>query len=217
MRAVNASFITFVSLMGCCCCGGNPILPGGNFGDLPPEVKAKPRNEFTGEKFAFIQKNVRDRKTTDVAMQGFPANDGSFRDLPEEGAFLIGLKVGLNDDNSIVNALQPIYLNRNGEKLGPWIGKPHANPITSKAKAGYIVGAIDIRTGLLIDGLSLKFVRLEANRLNVSDNYSGPHIGGQGGGPSTIGGDGVLAVGIFGALNNDRAPCALGLIAVPLR
>ena len=57
--------------------------------------------------------------------------------------------------------------------------------------------------------------KLGKERLDVNDNYSSPWIGGQGGGMSTIGGEGALFVGISGRLNDQqRTPCALGLVAL---
>ena len=216
MRSINLSLVSVVALMGCCCPLSRDV--GRQNDNRGGDDQARPNaGVFQGEKFAFIQQNLRKRRTKDTDIPGSRTDD-KFREAPPEGAVLIGFDVGLGDfvDSPIINALRPIYLTKNGEKKGAWIGKAPANPVTTRAKNGYIVGGINIRTGLLIDGMGMKFVRLEDNRLNVNDHYDGQWLGGQGGNPSAIGGAGVLAVGICGHRHRDGSPWSLGLITVPL-
>src|ERR1043166_4810820 len=211
MRAINASLASVVVLMGCCC----PL-----FWNPPnPPANAQPLNTFAGEKFAFIKQCVQNGQIFNVEMQGGGDDNRHFRDVPPEGAALIGFQAGLRPflgDSNILDALRPNYMTRKGELLGAWIGKPPANPITTKARPGYIVGAVDLRTGLLMDGFALRFVRLEDGHLDVVDNYQGEWIGGQGGNPGTIGGSGVLTVGIYGRTDHEGIPCSLGLVAARL-
>jgi hypothetical protein len=114
----------------------------------------------------------------------------------------------------MVNALRPIYLTRAGEKMGAWLGPVPANPISLKAKAGYVLGGVNIRTGLLIDGMSVKFMKLDKDRIQVQDSYDSEWIGGNGGNPGTIGGQGHFFAGICGHLNDERQPVSLGLVTV---
>ena len=129
---------------------------------------------------------------------------------------LIGFQAGLGQffDSSTINALRPIYLTRAGEKMGTWIGPPPANPITVKAKNGYVLGGVQIRSGLLIDGMSVKFMKRDRDRLLVQDSYDSEWLGGNGGGLGTIGGQGHFFAGICGHLNDQRSPVSLGLVTV---
>jgi predicted Zn finger-like uncharacterized protein len=194
--------------------GGNP----GQFGGNPGQGGGKGGTKvIPGDTYVYIQQCVQDKRLSDVDVRGFQTNR-PFREAPALGAILIGFQVGLTKfiDNDVIDALRPIYLTRNGEVMGQWFGKQPANPITVKAKAGYVVSAINIRTGLLIDGFSLKFARLGQGQLQLDDNYESGWVGGPGGGPDTIGGNGLLFVGVCGSLNDGGAPCALGLITVML-
>src|SRR5262249_39802237 len=150
-----------------------------------------------GDRFAFIQAAVREKRLTDVNVTGFMIGQ-QYRDVPPEGALLVGFQAGLGKfiNDPTVNALRPIYLTRTGEKMGNWLGPMPANPVTLKAKPGYVVGGINIRTGLLIDGMSLKFMKLDNDRLRVTDTYDSAWVGGNGGGPGTIGGQGYFFAGI---------------------
>ena len=64
--------------------------------------------------------------------------------------------------------------------------------------------------------MSLKFAKLEGDRLNLNDNYiSLWHGNAQGGGPATLGNEGAYFVGVHGSVfrPGDRVS-SLGLIAV---
>jgi hypothetical protein len=179
-----------------------------------------PNNQGGGvaaDVFATVQAAIKEGRVTDVDIRGFTLGNDLYREAPEEGALLIGFQVGLGKfiDNAIVDAIRPIFLTKQGEKLGAWQGSAPANPITVKAKAGYAVGGIDIRTGLAIDGFSLTYMKVQGGRLDPGDTYKSDWVAGNGGGPATIGGRGQLVVGICGHLNDRRSPCSLGLIAVP--
>jgi hypothetical protein len=173
-------------------------------------------NVIPGDMFAYLRQAVADKRTTQVDIKGFTQNKSAYQDACEDGGVLIGFQVGLGKfgKNSVIDSFRPIYLTSSGEKMGPWFGKASAQPVTTKAKTGYVVGAIDFRAGLGIDGLSLKFMKLDNGQLQVQDTYDGEWIGGKGGNPSKIGGTGVLAVGICGHLNNQGKPTSLGLVAV---
>ena len=45
-------------------------------------------------------------------------------------------------------------------------------------------------------------MRIKGNALDTSDRYDGPHVGGEGGGSGTLGGDGNFIVGIHGKVND---------------
>jgi len=171
-----------------------------------------------GDQFVFVQQRVREKKLIDTGVAGMQMAKTSYRQIPTDGGILIGFQVGQGKfvNSPIVDALRPIYSTKNGKQMGSWIGPQPANPITVQAKPGYFVSDISIRTGLLIDGLSLRFTKLDNNRIQVADQYDSEWVGGKGGNPSMIGGQGLLIVGVYGDLNDKGSPCSLGLIAVEM-
>src|SRR6202789_4095316 len=98
-----------------------------------------------------------------------------------------------------IKSLRGIFQDRDGKEIAgsPWHGNKPAKSTVIKAKPGYVVSKIDIRTGLWIDGLSLKFAKLGKDRLILEDSYTSasytsPHVGGNGGQPGTIGLEGMF-------------------------
>lgn len=170
---------------------------------------------LTGDPFAFIQSAVSEKRLADTNVTGFTLGQ-QYRDVPGEGSMLVGFQAGLKRffDSNTISALRPIYLTRGGEKMGNWLGPMPDNPITLKARTGYVLGGVNIRAGLFIDGLSVKFMKLNKDRLMVTDSYDSEWVGGNGGGPSTIGGQGYFFAGICGHLNDERQPVSLGLVTV---
>jgi S1-C subfamily serine protease len=170
--------------------------------------------KVSGDVFAFVQEAIRDKRLTDVDIRGLTTQT-TYRDVCEEGGVLVGFEVGLGKflSNDIVNALRPIFRTKDGEKFGKWQGPVPAAPFTVKAKPGYVVSGMSMRTALAIDGFTLTFAKLGANGLDLSDTYKSEQVGGNGGGPSSIGGNGALFVGATGHLNNG-SPCSLGLVAL---
>jgi hypothetical protein len=229
MRSANASIIVVLVLTGCCWFRIGPVAPpppvaqgNGNLPEPQPQVKPpdqqamQPPRRILGDKYVYIQQCLRDRRTTDE-FKGFKTNK-AYRDVPQEGAILVGFKVGYRKffDKDIIAAVCPIYLTRNGDKEGAWVGKPPSAPIVVKANPGYCVGGLNVRTGLGVDGFSVIFMKIDNDRLNPDDNYTSNWMGSNGGGPSTVGGSGVLAIGICGHVNNEGAPCSFGLVAANL-
>jgi S1-C subfamily serine protease len=194
---------------------GNPANPA-----APPPPGGVPAKgspaalKVSGDVFAFVQEAIRDKRLTDVDIRGLTTQT-TYRDVCEEGGVLVGFEVGLGKflSNDIVNALRPIFRTKDGEKFGKWQGPVPAVPFTVKAKPGYVVSGMSMRTALAIDGFTLTFAKLGANGLDLSDTYKSEQVGGNGGGSSSIGGNGALFVGATGHLNKG-SPCSLGLVAV---
>jgi hypothetical protein len=197
------------------------VVAVSNSSSSKPTV-AEPKNErvIPGDMYASIQQSVSERKLVDVSNFGFePNRDRPYREVPPEGAILIGFQVGLAPffaDADVIGALRPIFLTRNGEKLGQWYGKAPVSPIILKAKTGYAVSAVNLRTGLLIDNISVKFAKLGQGRLHLDDSYDSPAAGGQGGEPNTLGGDGAIFVGVCGNMNQNGQPYTLALVTLQL-
>lgn len=136
-----------------------------------------------------------------------------FQDLTPDGGHLAGVRVTFGDFGGVklVGAVRPIY--RVGDDLveGAWRGRPTGEPTEVLARPGYAVGAIHTRTGLLLDGLQLVFMRIKGNGLDPDDTYDGPWLGNTtGGGPASLSGAGRRVLGLQGRAGNELR--ALGLL-----
>jgi hypothetical protein len=186
---------------------GRPALGGRSSADA---IK------ISGDVFSFVQTAVQENRLTDVDIRGFPLGKERYRDVPAEGGVLIGFQFGLEPffDSMIIKSLRPIFLTKTGERFGSWHGKEAALPATVKARPGYVVSGLSMRTGLALDAATVTFAKLGKDGLDLADSYTSATVGGKGGNPSTIGGKGALFVGVTGHLSDDRSPCSLGLVAV---
>ncbi len=138
-----------------------------------------------------------------------------FIEMVPDGAVLIGFEVGLGKfvKNPVVHSIRPIYNTAQGETNGTQQGGFDNGQVVVKAKPGYAVAGLTIKAGLGIDGLSVKFMRLDGQTLNSADSYISDWIGGKGGGRETlIGGNGSPIVGIFGKFNREHVVTGLGLM-----
>lgn len=142
----------------------------------------------------------------------------TFKDAAPPGGVLIGMDIGLGEfaKLDIVMAVQPIYQTPQGETRGRKFGTKFSKVTTVKAKPGYAVGAINVKAGLLVNGLEIKFMRIKGNALDPNDSYMSSWIGDKthGNGPTLLGGDGKLIVGIIGK-RNVRDCSGLGLLKSP--
>jgi hypothetical protein len=149
---------------------------------------------------------------------------GGFGSLPfsethPDGGVLIGFFAG-EDDGGHIGFLQPIYLTPKGEKAGQRYGVPRRPVQCLKAKPGYALGGVNLRTGGVIDALAVVFMKVDGERLNPADNYSSAQLGGQGGGPGSFTSSGSLLIGIHGkrlereAFAPAGAPTGLGFLSL---
>jgi hypothetical protein len=182
-----------------------------------PNAPANPLvAEISGDVFALIEAAVKENRIH-LDEKGIILGKDQFRDVLPEGALLIGFEAALGAgfaQQPRVTSLRPIFLTRDGEKLGQWHGPPSAAPTTIKAKPGYVVGAVNIRTSASFDGLSVNFVKLDRDRLQTNDNYTSAWIGSADGRPETLGGRGSFFAGICGHLGIAGNLCALGSVTV---
>jgi S1-C subfamily serine protease len=172
--------------------------------------------KIDGDVYAFVGEAVQAKRLADVDIRGFTLNRQTYRDVCDKG-ILIGFQVGFGKfvNNDIVKSFRPIYQTKNGAKFGKWIGPvPPAPIVTVKAKPGYVVSGLSVRTALSINAITITFAKLGKDGLDMSDTYESKPIGGTGGRPAMIGGNGQLFVGVTGHLDNDGAPSSLGLVAV---
>ncbi len=153
-----------------------------------------------------------------------------FTELPDEGAVLVGLECGVGKFMNIetVYALRPIYQTAGGEVAyadhGPFVNR-RVSPkkviktrvrriVQVHAEPGYAVGGVTIRSGLNINGLSVRFMRIKGTTLDPDEAYTSEWVGDRtGGGEAYISGDGAPVVGIRGSQDDDHIQ-AFGLIYI---
>jgi uncharacterized RDD family membrane protein YckC len=150
-----------------------------------------------------------------------------FEDLPAEGAVLIGFELGVGRfvSNEVIHTVRPLFWTAHGDTPGQQHGT--AQPVrtgnrrvkssvervvTVKARPGYAVAGVNARSGLLIDGLSVRFARVDGRGLDLSETYTSEWVGGRTGrSPTALDGDGALPIGVFGQEGDQNCP-AFGLI-----
>jgi hypothetical protein len=136
------------------------------------------------------------------------------RDVAPKEGLLVGLKVGLGRafGSEVIQAIRPIYRVGEKESLGKQCGVPQTRVLTEKAKPGYGVGAITVKAGLIADGFSVTYMRIDGDRLDPSDSYESDWLGGTGGAaPKRLGGDGRWVLGVVAKLSNNRCT-GIGLL-----
>jgi hypothetical protein len=158
---------------------------------------------------------------------GFVSAKGVFTEVPPQGAVLIGFDVGVGKffDIETVYALRPIYLSADGEMMVEDHGLfrdrrlPKDRIVKSKvirtehirARPGYAVGGLRLRSGLLINGLSVTFMRITGRALDPSKSYDSDWVGDRtGGSEAAVDGEGAPVLGVFGRQDEDHVH-ALGL------
>jgi hypothetical protein len=121
--------------------------------------------------FAVVRAALARGHVEKTQQQGFDAPRNTFCDAPNQGGLLIGFDVGLGKfvDREVIYALRPLYLTADGEVPSERYGlfadrhlpdksvlkTKVTRQVRVKAKPGYAVGGITLRTGLAIDGMSL--------------------------------------------------------------
>ncbi len=174
-----------------------------------------------------VRSAIADHRVQKSPSRGFDLNKEPFDDVPAEGGVLIGFEVGLGRfmNLEVVYALRPLYLTDRGmlraRPHGLFTDKitPDNRVIRSKvqrtvrllAPQGYAVGDVTLRTGLLINGLSLRYLKIDGQGLDLTHSGVSPWVGDRtGGSESTLSGQGEPIVGIFGTQDQEKVS-SLGL------
>lgn len=134
--------------------------------------------------------------------------DPEFKESAPAGGFLVGFDVGfgyqMNSNHDSVVAVRPIFRVGDKDQIGQVRGGDTKRAMRVVAKPGYAVGAIHAKTPSMfnascINGLYITFMKVVGNKLDSNDAYNSIWLGGAGGdGPTTVGGDGRLVVGVVG-------------------
>src|SRR5262249_40903072 len=144
------------------------------------------------------------------------AFDPEFSDPAPANGLLVGLEIGLGKfvANDVVKAVRPVFRVGDKESLGKQQGKDTSRVVKVIAKPGYAVGAITVKAGLVVDGMSVTFMKIGGDgRLDPKDAYESEWIGGKGGGrPERLAGNGAPVTGLIGKANDRGEVTGLGLM-----
>src|SRR5581483_9214078 len=94
-------------------------------------------------------------QTQDVG--GVGSNNHVYRDVPSEGGVLVGFVYATGlfvPGRAMIDSLQPIYMTERGEALGAAQGKSKSQFQRLRARTGYVVTAVHLRTSVVLDGFS---------------------------------------------------------------
>jgi len=124
-----------------------------------------------------------------------------WRDVPKGGMPLIGFKGATGGwfQFTVLGSLQPIFLAPEGPTDGRKRGHAGDGP-SIVAKEGYAVGGILVKSGEVIDGLQILFMRMKPDGLSLDpqDFYISDWLGAGGGKGREITAKGKLVVGVTG-------------------
>jgi hypothetical protein len=142
-------------------------------------------------------------------------NDPTFKDVAPAGGLLIGFDIGLGQEFGVelVKTIRPIYRTPQGERQGRQFGTESTRRVTVRAKPGYAVGGLNVKAGLMVNGFSVEFMRVQGPRLDPNDSYPSPWFGDKtgGNGPILLTGNGTPIVGLIG--KRSAADCmGIGLL-----
>jgi hypothetical protein len=144
---------------------------------------------------------------------GNPRGGYPFEDRASDAQVLTGFRVTLGHlgPARIIKSVEPIYSNGEKTTASHTYGKPSPQALEVRAKPGYGVGGMKVRSGKRIDGIRLVFFRWNGNKLQTDDRYESRWLGGHGGPDSgeTIS-RGKPFVGLHGRAGDDLD--AIGLI-----
>lgn len=172
-----------------------------------------------------VSNAVADGKTSKTKQLGFSIARDKFSETNSRGGVLVGFELGMREwfDSETITAVRPIYQTAGGEVKGTSQGSFTVKQggikrvLRLRAKAGYAVGAVRLRTGLGIDAMSLTYYRISGDRLDAQRSYESDWVGNVGGGSEgTIEGGGMPFVGIFGNRGDRDRVNGLGLVLATL-
>jgi hypothetical protein len=169
----------------------------------------------TRELLEGVAQAIRAGRTTRTQRMG--SGRDAYEDVPKTGALLTGFEItyGRSGNSPTVTTVRPIFLTRDGRLLGMTRGVPGDGLVRVEAKPGYAVGAVTIKAGGGVDGMSVTFMEIREEGLDPKRAYESPWLGGMGGGEKTkLVGSGAPIVGIFGATAEGTSTFnGLGLVA----
>jgi hypothetical protein len=138
----------------------------------------------------------------------FLGRPGYFEDRAPAGAILVGLTITYHQAfvSTLIQSVRPIFQKGKSQTEGEWHGPGEGTSETILARPGYAIGALTVRTGLVLNGIQVTFMRVEEDgkRLSETDRYDTEWYGLNGGAGRTYTstGNGKPIVGVQGRLQN---------------
>ena len=183
---------------------------------------APPPADELGPLLEAARSAIADGRLVQSKTLGFDNKKGDFTESPSEPGVLIGFDLGLGKffDIETIYAYRAVFETAHGDEVLPDHGLFHDKPGTKKtqlktkvlhvvhvrARPGYAVGRLTLRSGLLINGLSVTFMRIKDGKLDPDQSYESDWVGDRtGGGEAAVGGDGSPVIGISGSQNDEHA------------
>lgn len=168
--------------------------------------------------------------TEKTKMLGFGIIKTAFTEVPREGAVLVGFDLGVGKFLNIdtIYAIRAVFRAADGEASyteqglfkdkrgsGKHVTKSKVTrTVRVRARPGYAVGGVTLRTGLNINGLAVIFMRIDGTKLDPNRSYLSEWVGDRtGGSEATISGLGAPVIGVFGNKDADHV-MALGLVCL---
>ncbi len=168
--------------------------------------------EVVGRVFARVQTAVKGKKLNATSAAGAVGRGGSFVDLLDEGALLVGFEVGATHFNGdTIKSLRPIYLSGHGEVNGGTHGSNRqADVLTLKARDGYAVAGVTFKGTNRFEAMSVTFMQIQGQNLNPRTAYTSNWVGSpDAAGEVRLGGSGALVAGIKGTADNSLQSVSL--------
>lgn len=148
-------------------------------------------------------------------MIGFPFA-AEFKEPAPKGGLLVGFEVGYGQfaADRIVWGVRPIYRADGKDYFGAARGKGSAGTTTLKAKPGYAVAGLKVKSRHWVEGFSVVYMKVDGDRLDPNDSYESAWVGWDGdAGVKTLGGSEKPVVGLIGRTDpNQNALAAIGLM-----
>jgi hypothetical protein len=201
--------LAFILLISALSSGKTPVSSG-HAADTP-RTSTAPRGPYD-LLFDRVRAGIRDKKldATNIVGGGM---DKVVQEVPPDGALLIGFRYSVGDFfGQYITAIRPIFLTRQGERLGTEYGRVQGVMQEIRAGNGYAVGAINVRSVFVVNGFSLTYMRIGPTGLDKNDVQRSDWAGGKAGTEYTLGGSGAPVIGINSRKNNDGGFTGLGAI-----
>ena len=191
----------------------SPVIP------KKPDIATAHANPATLDE-ALAQKITNAISTNTTQRLGPVGGQGEGRtDLPKDGAVLVGFEynTGHWKGDPMVKSMRPLFLTTTGVVSGNGRGNPDHPYKVIKARPGYAVSGLIVNPGKeRLGGFQMVFSRMQKRPLGSSepDSYKSDWIAGElKKGAVVLGGEGRLAIGIFGGWGADVG--SIGLIVAP--
>ncbi|MBM4070115.1 MAG: trypsin-like peptidase domain-containing protein [Planctomycetes bacterium] len=179
-----------------------------------PDMVAAPLSALPDEAGAFLQKAAKTRGVAKSTVLGWPNGD-AFSDVAPAPGLLIGFVISLDriGEQEYVSSMAPIYWTSEGATLGQERGVSTKRTVIVRAKDGFAVAAVEIKSALVLNSLRFTFMRVGKTALDPNDRYQSEQIGGPGGNDSgSVSGNGAFVIGFCGRIAHNNCCSALGLL-----